>query len=78
MTAESDTATEAAQAYEDLRVKALFDQWPRPGLDAANVVPESLVDQILSEADNAQQKYVTADGEMVFDAPAHIVTVDGW
>lgn len=35
---------------------------------------EALIQQILEEAEHALQAYVTADGQAVFDAPAHIVT----
>lgn len=33
-----------------------------------------LIERILTEADEALSDDVTADREMVFDAPAHIVT----
>ena len=36
---------------------------------------DDLIDLILAEADDALGQYVTVDGEMVFDAPAHIVTI---
>jgi len=35
---------------------------------------DDLIELILAEADDALSEYVTVDGEMVFDAPAHIVT----
>ena len=35
---------------------------------------DELIELILDEADEALGTYVTEDGEMVFDAPAHIVT----
>jgi SAM-dependent methyltransferase len=36
---------------------------------------EDLIEQVLLEADDALGSYVIDSGEMVFDAPAHIVTV---
>jgi hypothetical protein len=35
---------------------------------------DDLIERTLTEADEALSDYVTADGEMVFDTPAHIVT----
>lgn len=35
---------------------------------------ETLIEEILREADRVLDEYVAADGTMVFDAPAHIVT----
>lgn len=35
---------------------------------------EDLIEQVLTEADQALSEHVIADGTMVFDAPAHIVT----
>ncbi|MGI8794447.1 MAG: methyltransferase domain-containing protein [Acidimicrobiales bacterium] len=35
---------------------------------------DDLIELILAEAEDALSAYVTVDGEMVFDAPAHIVT----
>lgn len=35
---------------------------------------ESMIARILLEAESALLRYVTADGQVVFDAPAHIVT----
>ncbi len=35
---------------------------------------DDLIELILDEADDVLSEYVTADGEMVFDAPAHIIT----
>jgi SAM-dependent methyltransferase len=39
------------------------------------VLEDDLVDEILAEAETALSEFVTAEGEMVFDAPAHIVSV---
>ena len=36
---------------------------------------DEVIDPILTEADDVLGHYVTVDGEMVFDAPAHIVTI---
>lgn len=38
------------------------------------VLDDDLIEQILAEAQVVLGDYVTADGQMVFDAPAHIVT----
>ena len=38
------------------------------------VLPDDLIERILVEADGALSEYVTDDGQMMFDAPAHIVT----
>ncbi len=38
------------------------------------VLDDDLIELILAEADEALSEYVIADGQMVFDAPAHIVT----
>jgi len=38
------------------------------------LLEEELIQEILAEADNVLQKYVTDEGQVVFDAPAHIVT----
>lgn len=35
---------------------------------------EDLIEEILAEADDALSEYVTSDGTMTFDAPAHLVT----
>lgn len=35
---------------------------------------EDLIERILAEAESVLRRYVTADGQIVFDAPAHIVT----
>ena len=35
---------------------------------------DDLIEQVLAEAEEALSEYVIADGQMVFDAPAHIVT----
>ena len=35
---------------------------------------DDVIELILAEAEEAPSEYVTADGQMVFDAPAHIVT----
>jgi SAM-dependent methyltransferase len=35
---------------------------------------DDLIEMILAEAEDALSEYITLDGEMVFDAPAHIVT----
>jgi len=35
---------------------------------------EALIQEILAQADNVLQKYVTDEGQVVFDSPAHIVT----
>ncbi len=35
---------------------------------------QALIDEILTEAEEALSQYVTPNGKMVFDAPAHIVT----
>lgn len=35
---------------------------------------DDLIELVLAEAEEALSKYVTADGQMVFDTPAHIVT----
>lgn len=37
---------------------------------------DELIEQILTEAESALAAYVASDGQMVFDAPAHIVTAD--
>lgn len=34
---------------------------------------DALIESVLSEAENVLSEYVTSDGTMVFDAPAHIV-----
>ena len=39
------------------------------------VLEDDLVDEILAETEEALGEFVTAEGEMVFDAPAHIVSV---
>ena len=39
------------------------------------VLEDDLIDEILTEAEAALSEFVTAEGEMVFDAPAHIVSV---
>jgi hypothetical protein len=36
---------------------------------------EHLIEQILTEADDLLAEFVTADGTMVFDAPAHLCSV---
>jgi SAM-dependent methyltransferase len=38
------------------------------------VLDDDLIELILAEAEAALGEYVTVDGQMVFDAPAHIVT----
>jgi hypothetical protein len=38
------------------------------------VLDDDLIEQILDEADQVLAEYVSDGGEMVFDAPAHIVT----
>ena len=38
------------------------------------VLDDELIEQVLAEAEEALGSYVTDDGRMVFDAPAHIVT----
>jgi SAM-dependent methyltransferase len=38
------------------------------------VLEEAQIARILAAAERALRRYVTADGQMVFDAPAHIVT----
>lgn len=38
------------------------------------VLGEHQIEQILSEAETALQAYVTTEGQVVFDSPAHIVT----
>ncbi len=35
---------------------------------------DELIESILAEANDVLGRYVSADGEMVFDAPAHVVT----
>jgi hypothetical protein len=35
---------------------------------------DDLIEMILHEAEEALRTYVTEDGKMVFEAPAHIVT----
>ena len=37
-------------------------------------LPEEQIDRILAEAEEVLAAYVTPDGSVVFDAPAHIVT----
>jgi SAM-dependent methyltransferase len=37
---------------------------------------DDLIEEILVEAESAFEGYVTPDGEMVFDAPAHILTAE--
>lgn len=38
------------------------------------VLPEDQIEQILAEADQILKPYVTKEGEVVFDSPAHIIT----
>ncbi|MBW3564254.1 MAG: methyltransferase domain-containing protein [Acidobacteria bacterium] len=38
------------------------------------VLEEELIERILDEAEDVLAEYVTPDGEVVFDSPAHIVT----
>ena len=38
------------------------------------LLDDDLIGRILTEAEQALSQHVTADGQMVFDAPAHIVT----
>ncbi len=38
------------------------------------VLDDDLIELVLAEAEETLSEYVTADGQMVFDAPAHIVT----
>jgi len=38
------------------------------------VLPEEQIDSILNEAEGVLAEYVTADGKVVFNSPAHIVT----
>jgi SAM-dependent methyltransferase len=37
-------------------------------------LPEEQIDRILAEAETTLRRYVTTEGKVVFDAPAHIVT----
>jgi hypothetical protein len=39
------------------------------------MLDEEQIETILTEAESALQQYVTADGQCVFDSPAHIITV---
>ncbi len=38
------------------------------------LLPEEQIDTILNEAEEALSQYVTPDGSVQFDSPAHIVT----
>lgn len=38
------------------------------------VLEEEQIESILTKAENALRQYVTAEGDMVFDSPAHIIT----
>jgi hypothetical protein len=38
------------------------------------VLEEKLIQAILAEAENALRHYVTAQGQVEFDSPAHVVT----
>ncbi|WP_299443389.1 methyltransferase domain-containing protein [uncultured Phycicoccus sp.] len=54
-------------------VEADLRGWlPVMGVD----LEEDLVRSILAEAETVLGRYVTGDGEMVFDAPAHLVSLD--
>ncbi len=56
-------------------VRAMVEADLRGWLPVMGVVlDEDLVDRILAEAEEALSEFVTADGAMTFDAPAHIVT----
>ncbi|MGB3736926.1 MAG: methyltransferase domain-containing protein [Ilumatobacter sp.] len=41
------------------------------------VLADELIESILTEAEHALKNYVSETGEMIFDAPAHIVTAQG-
>lgn len=41
------------------------------------VLEDELIQQIVAEAEDELSDFVAADGQMVFDAPAHIVTAQG-
>jgi CheY-like chemotaxis protein len=56
-------------------VRAMVEADLRGWLPVMGVVLEDdLIEQILDEADQVLAEYVSDGGEMVFDAPAHIVT----
>jgi hypothetical protein len=58
----------AAAVYEKLHAPALFEAWV--GL------PEEEIEQILVAAEGALADFVSPEGQVVFDSPAHIVIGD--
>lgn len=57
-------------------VRAMVEADLRGWLPVMGVfLDDDLIGEILNEADDALSEFVTEDGRMVFDAPAHIVTV---
>jgi len=75
----------AATAYEELFVPALFQHWAERVADAARiqpgqrplvgiVLPEEQILRILKEAEKLLGGYVTSNGDVRFETPAHIVT----
>lgn len=58
-------------------VRAMLEADLRGWLPVMGVyLEEDLIEEILAASESALAPYVTPDGEMVFDAPAHILTVD--
>jgi len=56
-------------------VRAMVEADLRGWLPVMGVLlDDDLIGRILTEAEQALSQHVTADGQMVFDAPAHIVT----